>query len=218
MGCRIEVGGATQESAPTFIQRHGPVAGERVAFEHEGLMLFQKQLASASWREALDLSLGTLRVGAQSAEIDIPCFPEEENVGLVVGDADSTLPIEIDDGPAAGAIESSKIVETIDPYCEVDVSTLVENLDPKTPEGLEAGNLAHERPGHRAEQRDRTHLWDLCEICRYRVRSPPERCLAREHVAILFRDFLACGASGHGSGAVVSNNAVVMLHRLAPQQ
>ncbi len=151
MSCRIAIGGMTQESTSTFIQRHRPVGGERVGLEYETLNLFQKQLASASWREAIDLSLGTLRVGAQSAEMVIPPCSEEENVGLVVGDADSTLAIEFGDGPTAGAIESGKIVEAIDPYCEVDVSTLVENLDPKTSEGLEAGNLAYERPRHRAE-------------------------------------------------------------------
>jgi hypothetical protein len=35
-------------------------------------MLFQKQFAPASRREALDLSLGTLPKGAEPAEIVIP--------------------------------------------------------------------------------------------------------------------------------------------------
>jgi hypothetical protein len=88
-------------------------------------MLFQKQLASASRCEAFDLSLRTLRKGAKPAEIIIPAFAEQENIDLVVGDADAASLKEIDDGPIADVIESRQIVEAIDRYREVDVSTLV---------------------------------------------------------------------------------------------
>jgi hypothetical protein len=44
-----------------------------------------------------------LRVGAEPAEIVIPSFAEQENVDLMVGDADTSLLEEIDDGPTAGA-------------------------------------------------------------------------------------------------------------------
>jgi hypothetical protein len=130
----------------------------------------------------------------------------------VVGGADTSVPKEIGNGAAADAIESSEIVETIDRYRKVDVFTLVKDLDPETPERLKAGNLTGERPGHRAEQRDRTHLWDFCEIRHDRVRRTSERYLPREHEAILFRDFVTCWPSGHDSGTVVSDDAS-MLHR-----
>ncbi len=88
-------------------------------------MLFQKRLASASRRKAFDLSLRTLRKGAEPAEIIIPVFAEQENVDLVMGDADTALFEEIDHGPTAGAIESRQMVEAIDRYSEVAVSALV---------------------------------------------------------------------------------------------
>ncbi len=114
-------------------------------------MLFQKRLASTSWREALNLPLGTFAVGAEPAEIVVPSFAKQENIDLMVGDADTGLLKEIDDGPTAGAIESSEMVEAIDRYGEVDVATLVEDFDPVTLEGLEAGDLTSQRPGQRAE-------------------------------------------------------------------
>jgi hypothetical protein len=114
-------------------------------------MLFQKRLASTSWREALDLSLGTFPVGAEPAEIVVPSFAKQENIDLMVGDADTGLLKEIDDGPTAGAIESSQMGEAIDRYSEVDIATLVEDFDPMTLEGLEAGNLTRQRPDQRAE-------------------------------------------------------------------
>jgi hypothetical protein len=84
-------------------------------------MLFQKQFASAPWREALDLSLRTLPEGAESAEIIIPSLAEQEDVNLMVGDSDTSLLKEIVDRSAAGAIEGSQTVEAIDRYREVDI-------------------------------------------------------------------------------------------------
>jgi hypothetical protein len=161
-------------------------------------VLFQKQLASASRRKAFDLSLRTLRKGAEPAEIIGPIFAEQENVDLVVSDADAALLEEIDNSPTAGAIESGQIVEAIDCYREVDVSTLMEDLDTVTLEGLETWNFTYQRPGQRAEQRDRAYLRDLCQICRYRVCGAPQSELPRDHEAILFRDLSASGLAGHG--------------------
>ncbi|WP_154071348.1 hypothetical protein [Bradyrhizobium lablabi] len=161
-------------------------------------MLFQKQLASASRRKAFDLSLRTLRKGAEPAEVIGPALAEQENVDLVVSDADAALLMEIDHGPAAGPIKSRQIVEAIDRYGEVDVSTLVEDFDPVTSEGLKAWNFTNQRLGQRAEQRDRAYLRDLCQICRYCVCGAPESDLPRDHEAILFRDLSAGGLAGHG--------------------
>jgi hypothetical protein len=110
-------------------------------------MLFQKRLASTSWREALDLSLGTFPVGAEPAEIVVPSFAKQENIDLMVGDADTGLLQEIDNGAAAGAIESSQMVEAIDRYGEIDVATLVQDFDPVTLEGLEARDLTSRASG-----------------------------------------------------------------------
>jgi hypothetical protein len=161
-------------------------------------VLFQKQLASASGREAFDLSLGTLREGTEPTEIIGPSLAEQENIDLVVRDADAASLKEIVDGPAAGAIESRQIVEAIDRYSEVDVSTLVQDFDPVTSEGLEARNFTHQGPGQRAEQRDRAYRRDLCQIDRYCVCGAPEPELPRDHEAILFRDLSASGLAGHG--------------------
>jgi hypothetical protein len=97
----------------------------------------------------------------------------------MVGNADTTLLEEIEDRPIAGAVERGEFVEAIDRYCDVDVAALVENFDSVTLERLETGDLARQWPGQRAEQRDRAHLRDLCQICRNRVSSTPERSLAR---------------------------------------
>jgi hypothetical protein len=199
---RIEIGGATQKSAPAFIQNRGPVGGKRAGLELEAFVLLQKRLAPASRREALDLAFGTLREAAEPAKIVIPSFAEQEDVDLMVGDADTSALKEIDDGAIASAVESGQIVEAINRNRKVDVSTLVENFDSMTPEGLEAGDFAHQRPGQRAEQRHRAHLFYLCKIRRYRVGGATERGLPREHEAVLFRDLSARGLAGHGSVAV----------------
>ena len=199
---RIEIGGAAQKSAPAFIQNRGPVGGKRAGLKHEVFVLLQKRRAPASRREALDLAFWTLREGAEPAEIVIPSFAEQEDVDLVVGDADTSLLQEIDNGAIASAVESGQIVEAIDRNRKVDVSTLVKNFDSMTPEGLEAGNFAHQRPGQRAEQRHRAHLFYLCKIRCYRVGDATERGLPREHEAVLFRDLSARGLAGHGSAAV----------------
>lgn len=123
--CRLEVGGPAQKPAAAFIQQDRSIGGERAGFEHKSFVLFQKRLASASRRKAFDLSLRTLRKGAEPAEIIIPVFAEQENVDLVMGDADTALFEEIDHGPTAGAIESRQMVEAIDRYSEVAVSALV---------------------------------------------------------------------------------------------
>jgi hypothetical protein len=67
-----------------------------------------------------------------------------------------------------------------------------------TSEGLKTWNFTNQRPDQRAEQRDRAHLRDLCQICRYCVRGAPEPDLPRDHEAILFRDLLTRGLAGHG--------------------
>jgi hypothetical protein len=159
-------------------------------------VLLQKPLASASGREAFDLSLGTLPEGTEPTEIIGPSLAEQENVDLVVRDADAASLEEIDDGPAAGAIESRQIFETIDRYRKV--STLVQDLDPVTSEGLKARNFTNQWPGQRAEQRDRAYLRDLCQIDRYCVCGAPEPELPRDHEAILFRYLSARGLAGHG--------------------
>jgi hypothetical protein len=194
----LEIGRPAQKSATAFIQRHGPLGGKCPGFEHKSFVLFQKQLASASGREAFDLSLGTLPEGTEPTEIIGPSLAEQENVDLVVRDADAASLEEIGDGSAAGAIESRQIVETIDRYRKVDVSTLVQDLDPVTSEGLKARNFTNQRPGQRAEQRDRAYLRDLCQIDRYYVCGAPEPELPRNHEAILFRDLLASTLAGHG--------------------
>jgi len=196
--CRLEIGGPAQKSATAFIQRHGPLGGKCAGFEYKSFVLFQKPLASASGREAFDLSLGTLPEGTEPTEIIGPSLAEQENVDLVVRDADAASLEEIDDGPAAGAIESRQIFEAIDRYRKVDVSTLVQDLHPVPSEGLKARNFTHQRPGQRAEQRDRAHLRDLCQIDRYCVCGAPEPELPRDHEAILFRDLLTRGLAGHG--------------------
>ena len=109
-------------------------------------MLLQKRFAAASRREAFDLSLGTLPESAEPTEIVIPSLAEQENVDLVMGDADTTPLEHIGDRPAAGTIERSQIVEAIDRDGEVDVSALVENLDAVAPEGLETRDFTHQRP------------------------------------------------------------------------
>ena len=122
----------------------------------------------------------------------------------MVGDADTGLLKEIDDGPTAGAIESRQMVGAIDRYGEVDVAALVEDFDSVAPEGLEAGHLSRQRPGQRAEQRDRADFRNLGQVCRYHVRRAPECGLPREHEPVLFRDLSTRGLAGHGSAAVLS--------------
>jgi hypothetical protein len=139
--------------------------------------------------------------GAESAEIVIPSLAEQEDVNLMMGDADTRLLKQVVDRPTAGAIEGSQIVVPINCDREVDVSAFVENFNPVTPEGLEAGNLAHQRSGQRTEQRDRAYLFHLCQIGRYRIRCAAELRLPYAHQAILFRYLLARGFAGHCSAA-----------------
>jgi hypothetical protein len=93
--------------------------------EHEPFVLPQKEHASASRHQALDLPLGALSVGAQPAEIVVPAGAEDEDVDLVMGDAGPTALMEVADCPAAGAVEGGKVVEAIDCDSQVDVSALV---------------------------------------------------------------------------------------------
>lgn len=102
-------------------------------------MLFQKRLAPAPRCQALNLSLRTLRVGAEPAEIVAPDIPEQENIDLVVGNADAAVLEQVGDGTTARAIERAEIIEAIDRDGEVDVLALVEDFDPVMPERREAG-------------------------------------------------------------------------------
>ena len=90
--------------------------------EHEPLVLPQKEHASASRYQALDLPLGALSVGAQPTEIVVPAGTEHEDVDLVVGDARSTALMKIGDSPAAGAVEGGKVVKAVDCDSQVDIS------------------------------------------------------------------------------------------------
>jgi hypothetical protein len=144
----LKIGGPVQKPGPAFIQGQRPVDGKRAGFEHEAFMLFQERLAPTSGREAFDLSLRTLCERAKSSEIVIPIFGEQENVNLMVGDSDTSSLKQIDDGPIARAVERGQIVEAIDRYGQIDISAFVKDLDPMTPERLEAGHFAYERPRH----------------------------------------------------------------------
>jgi hypothetical protein len=82
-------------------------------------MLFQKWFASTSRRKAFFLSLRALPEGAEPAEIVVPALAEQENIDLMVSDADAALLVEIVDRPAAGAIESRQIVQPVNGYGEI---------------------------------------------------------------------------------------------------
>src|SRR5262249_45642088 len=56
--CVLGNGCAAQNTAPALVERHASVGGESVMPEHEPLVLPQKEHASASRHQALDLSLG----------------------------------------------------------------------------------------------------------------------------------------------------------------
>ena len=165
--------------------------------EHEPRVLPQKEHASASRYQALDLPLGALSVGAQPTEIVVPAGTEHEDVDLVVGDARSTALMKIGDSPAAGAVEGGKVVKAVDRDSQVDISALVQNFDPEPPEGLEAGQLVLERLGDRAEQGHRAHLGEGREGGRHGIRRAPKRRLPHELVMVLLGDLAPGGATGH---------------------
>src|SRR5215510_6441495 len=195
--CVLGIGCAAQNTASALVERHASVGGESVMAEHEPLVLPQKEHASASRHQALDLPLGALSVGAQPAEIVVPAGAEDEDVDLVVGDAGATALMEIADCPAAGAVEGGKVVEAVDCDSQVHVSALVQDFDPEPPEGLEAGQLVLERLGDRAEQGHRAHLSEGREGGRHGIRSAPKHRLTRELVTVLLGDLATGGAMGH---------------------
>jgi hypothetical protein len=137
---RLGIACAAQNTVPALVERHASIGGERVTAEHEPLVLPQKEHASASRHQALDLPLGALSVRTQPAEIVVPAGAEHEDVDLVVGDAGPTALMKVGDGPAAGAVEGGKVVKAVDCDSQVDVSALVQNFDPEPPEGPKRGS------------------------------------------------------------------------------
>lgn len=108
-------------------------------------MLLQEQFAPTLRRKAVPLALRTLSVCAEATPIVVPSITEQEDFNLMLRDTDSGVREEVRDRLAAKALESHKVVETIDPERKIDIVAFVQDLDPVVAKRLEAGNFTLER-------------------------------------------------------------------------
>lgn len=137
------------------IQAHHAVFGEGVGVKHEILVLFQQRGLAAARDEAFTPPLGAGPEAAQPAEIAVGAGLDQEDVHLVMGDADGMVGEQLRKRSVARPIQGGEIVGVVHPDRQIHVLAVVQHL-PTAPR-----DLGFEGLGHRAEQgygRDLRHM------------------------------------------------------------
>ena len=144
-------------------ERYGLLRSERCDVEGESRVALQERCFAAAGDQTLALALRARTERAEPAPVAIRSRLQDEDVDLMVRDADPVFVEDLVERPAAGLGQAVKGAAIGQPDGEVHVSALVPDGDSRPAERLEAWHLFREGCGNGAEQHDPLHRLDTRE-------------------------------------------------------